>query len=223
MKPMITTTVHTHSEITAIQRIRCMEGEIKKLIIISHDPILSSLKPEKTAIHRSTITVPLRKALDVMDFSGKIGIDFGCGKAIDSQHLRSMGSECFDYDPLFCPISKQNRERTELSDTDQLPEFDYLLLIYILNVVPPEIRSIIARTAQSLIHPIHGKIIIGVRDDSDAIKPAWKKYQDGHVTTAHTFQCFFPSNSEGKAKLEALFPGMIAKSLGRGAWILSFR
>jgi hypothetical protein len=201
-----------------------MEVTIGHIIAQSTDAILPTLKPEKTAIHRSTITAPLKKSLGYIDFNGKIGIDFGCGKALDSHYLRTCGAECFDYDPAYSPLSTSISGKHGLSDSypDQYP-FDFLLLMYILNVVPPEIRSVIAKTAQSLIHPIRGKIIIGVRDDFDAVKPNWKPYKDGYVTTANTFQSFFPSNLEGKSKLEALFPEMVAKSLGRGAWILSFR
>ncbi len=197
--------------------LRSMEEECKKVLVHSKDSIMRSIKPHLTAIKRTQITVPLRKALNIYPFDGKIGIDFGCGKSIDSDHLNEIGIQCYKYDIYFHPL---NQLKIELDP--KIASLDYVLLIYVLNVVPPEIRKIIANTAKKMVENNHGFIVLGVRDDFDAIQCTWRPYKDGFITQSNTFQCFFENNEIGAKKMEELFPDMRAYSMGRGAWIIYF-
>ena len=219
----------TQNCVSIIQKIKEMEFAIAKMVQQDEKNILSKLKPENTAISRKTITAPLRKALKHVDFKGKKGLDFGCGRSVDAAYLNDHGAHCFRYDPNFASIKTHYTSRQEgsqknwqLDPNQNISSFDFVLVIYVLNVVPRDFRTLIAKTAQSLLKNPDGFIVLGVRDDFSAIQPSWEEYSDGFITSSNTFQSFFKNNKSGRRRIEALFPKMQAHSLGRGGWLLSY-
>jgi len=170
---------------------------------------------EKTALARKTITAPLRIALEKEDFQGKIGIDFGCGQAKDADFLNQHGSTCFDYDFFFKPL-----KRSKITPNNPKKSVDYVLLFYVLNILPPQERQIIAQTVTKCLDPKSGKIIIALREDEYSIQDSWQKWEDGFITTNKTFQIIPSKNKENEKKIRLLFPEYKIERIGRGTFQL---
>lgn len=170
----------------------------------------SRLRPELTAITRKGITAPLREAMRVKQFTGLTGIDVGCGRSLDASALTSLDATCYRYDPFFMPLGQ--------SVKPDIAKVDFVLLIYVLNILPRTERALVANLAREILKP-NGFIVLGIREDIDAIKGSWVKFDDGFITPKRTFQAFFPRAEF--FQIHALFNGMDARRLARGTYILS--
>jgi len=172
-----------------------------------------------TAIHRSRPSEPVMLAEKRGNFKGKKGIDIGCGHSVDAEHVASIGGKCYKFDPVYRVL---NRGRSQFDIPGSLyPEnVDFILLIYVLNVLPRQERIIVANMIGTMIKP-GGFIIIGLREDAGSIRPDWKPYEDGFISSKGTFQAFFPiENGRAKAELDILFPGVKKERVGRATWFI---
>jgi len=162
--------------------------------------------PNRTAIARTSATLPARLGLQYMQGEG---LDFGCGRSKDAGYLAKNGLKCAQYDPFYCPLG--------LSIKKNMRGFDFILVSYVLNVLPRTERIVVSETLSRLLNP-SGHIIVGLRDDFGSIKPNWTKFDDGYVTTASTFQAFF--SEQDTARVEELFPNYKITRIGRGTWLV---
>jgi len=186
------------------------------------------IHPEKTAISRKTPTLPLRNALKYFQkynipIKNKLFFEIGKGKSVDALFLEQQGCKVYSYDPHYFPLKNRDegRENYYFYPDEPHEKADFILLSYVLNVILKDTRQIIANLCRKIIQP-QGRIIIGVRNDIEAIKPTWEKYQDGYITPRGTFQCFFPTSLkykiESQSRLEKLF---LRKTtwIGRATWL----
>ena len=130
------------------------------------------MKPELTAISRTSLPVPAKKALAAGFITGKI-LDYGSGRGIIKQILPNVTN----YDPYFSPKRPTG-------------EFDTVLCLYVLNVLLPPARITVM---QGIGHYLKkgGTAIIAVRTPQDiksALSASWKKVEDGYITPKDTFQ-----------------------------------
>ena len=195
-------------ESSAFEIMSTLERNIKKVKQRAGFPIIRS---ELTARSRNKPSVPVRLSTKKFDPRGLIGLDFGCGKSIDSEFLESLGATCYRYDPFHAPM--------ERSEFNRVQKFDFILAGYVLNVVSPIERYLIAKTIGKLIEPTKGIIILGLRDDLDAVKQNWRKCFDGYITKKQTFQHFYPNTAESYREIDTLFPSLKWRRIGRGTWM----
>jgi hypothetical protein len=180
-----------------------------------------------TAMARTSITQPLKIAIERhIDFTHKVVFEIGKGKSKDSEYLaENYAAETYCYDPHFfhlLPKTEKERKTPYFGFASPEGAADIVLLIFVLNILPIMERTIMAQLAMDLVKE-KGTIIVGVRHDTEAIQPTWKSYQDGYITTSHTFQHFYPISPEtaltfSKAELQTLFPGCKIKHLGKSCW-----
>ncbi len=172
-----------------------------------------------TAIHRTHISEPLTLAEKKTDFKGKIGIDIGCGHSVDAEHITLIGGKCYKFDPVY-RVLNQGKSPFDIPEHLFPKNVDFLLLIYVLNVLPRQERILVANMIGMMIKP-GGIIIIGLREDASSIRADWKPYDDGFITSKGTFQTFFPfENGRAREELDILFPSMKKKRVGRATWML---
>ena len=187
------------------------------------------IHPEKTAISRKTPTLPLRNALKFfqkhnISIKNKTFFEIGKGKSVDADFLTDQEAIVFSYDPYYFPLKNRDKGREDYYFYPDCPKekADFILLSYVLNVILKESRQIIATLCKNLIKP-NGHIIIGVRNDIEAIKPTWKRFQDGFITPKRTFQTFYPTTqkfrNDSKIRLEKLFLAKI-QWIDRATWLI---
>jgi hypothetical protein len=132
------------------------------------------MKPELTAISRTDLPTPVKKALANGLISGKI-LDYGAGKGIVGKVLPNVTS----YDPYYFPHKPHPSAK-----------FDTVLCLYVLNVVLFEKRKEIIKGIKYYLKE-RGTAIVAVRTPKDikaVVKSNWKKVEDGYLTPKNTFQ-----------------------------------
>ena len=115
---------------------------------------------------------PLRVLLDkgLIPPGAKI-LDLGCGReGADVLTLRELGYDAYGYDPYWPPWD----------DDGVLTKntYDIVLNFYVLNVLPPEDRVGVLKTAWRVLKP-WGKLYVAVRDVSESKRPIGTPYKDG--------------------------------------------
>jgi len=188
-----------------------IKNEEKEISKVSH----YFLKHGNSARSRKKPSLTIRNASKKINFSGLKGLDFGCGHSIDAKFIESLGGECLRYDSTHVKLTEtMKKEKT----------FDFIILSYVLNVVPLKERKIIAKCLWKLLKKPNGFIVCGVREDYYSKKDHWKPYLDGFITKRHTFQTFFhEKKNRGKEKLKAIFPHTITEKIGTGTYIIKWR
>jgi ATP adenylyltransferase len=148
------------------------------------------LNSEKTAISRRGPSAPLKKLLELNLIEGTV-LDYGGGKGADFLHLKDK-FPTIHWDPnfqyqngLFIP------QKNEFNLTHK---FDTILCTYVLNVLPPEERSM---AIQNVLKLLKGKAIFTLRSDKIRGTP----YEDGVLTSKKTFQKSFTAE-----QLQQLIP-----------------
>lgn len=182
---------------------------------------LRRFNPHLTAISRKNASQPLRIALKkIGSIRGWKVLDFGTGtNKKDCELVELCGGICYNYDIKYQPLSKIQLIHTRrVTPTDPEGKFDLIICSYVLNVVTLAERQVITETLRKLINP-DGIIIVGVREDKEAIDPSWILYQDGYITRHGTFQTFF-SPKQGANLLEELFNLTVIR-LGRGTYLVN--
>lgn len=132
------------------------------------------MKPELTAISRTGLPTPVKKALAKGLIYGKI-LDYGAGKGIVGKTLPNVTS----YDPFYFPHKPHPSAR-----------FDTVLCLYVLNVVFMDTRKDVMKGIKYYLKD-KGVTIVAVRTPEDikaVVKPNWKKVDDGYLTPKGTFQ-----------------------------------
>ena len=139
----------------------------------------NNYNPFTTAIHRKTLSVPMRILEEKGLLNGKI-IDYGCGHGSDYRLLLEKGYNIVAYD-------KYN----ELYKTDSLLEdkYDIVVCNYVFNVIPKDEH----KELLELLKTLGKEIYISVRSDVKAIKPSWVycEEKDVYITTSNTYQRFY--------------------------------
>lgn len=144
------------------------------------------IKPWLTAIHRRSISSPLKCILkmDKLHCDNLI-LDYGCGYGYDLNYLESSGFKVTGYDKYIKDFS---------SDNYKTSTYDIITCFYVLNVIPTEEERItILKTLLELLKPT-GKIYIAVRsiEEFNTSKNVnYVCYNDGIVTSKSTFQKYF--------------------------------
>lgn len=134
--------------------------------------------PERTAIARAGPSAPLVLATPHSRAIHKRVLDWGAGHGSDRQLLTTLAESVTLYDPHYYP---------------ELPKgkFDYVQIIYVLNVLPPEPRHRCLEKASSYVK-LGGELLVAVRGRSDvnraASKGEWRPHEDGWLTSRDTFQ-----------------------------------
>lgn len=136
------------------------------------------IHPERTAIARAGPSAPLVLALPHSKaIHGRV-LDWGAGHGADLPLLNTVAEEVCPYDPHYFP---------------ELPTglFDYVQIVYVLNVLTPKTRLSCLKRAIAHLKP-GGELMVAVRGRSDvnraALKGDWKPHEDGWLTSRDTFQ-----------------------------------
>lgn len=198
---------------TPYQCIGEMENQIKEIRAAHLKTYGWNFRYEKTAITRKTVTAPLRNVLKQYDFVQKVGIDFGCGQAMDAEYLNQHGSTCWAYDYFFKPL-----QQSQITPENPNDRVDYVLLFYVLNILPPRERVVIANTAIKCVKRVEGTIFVAVREDEYSIQPSWEKWEDGYMTTNKTFQWICAQKALVLSQLQTLFSTCSIIPFGQGLY-----
>jgi DNA phosphorothioation-associated putative methyltransferase len=141
--------------------------------------VRSAVARHKTAIGRSTLSRPIRRALEDGIITEECSIfDYGCGRGDDLWLLRSMGFEAAGWDPVHNP--KAPVEAAAVVN-----------LGYVVNVIEdPNERQEVLRKAWSLAEQV---LIVSARLNAEtkAISGSFEDLADGYLTSRGTFQKFF--------------------------------
>lgn len=142
----------------------------------------------RTALVRKGPSLPARMAVGLRPRPRSI-FDFGCGRGADIEFFRSKGIEADGYDPYWRP-----------RDPKIIPA-DLVTCIYVLNVITPSERVRVLKEIRGVLRE-GGEVLVAVRSRSDVEKRAgrlgWRKYSDGYLTKAETFQRgFTPTELKG--------------------------
>ncbi|MFE1411371.1 DNA phosphorothioation-associated putative methyltransferase [Streptomyces sp. NPDC058746] len=134
----------------------------------------------RTAIGRSTLSVPARQALaDHQLNSDRTILDYGCGRGGDVTSLRRLDCKVSGWDPYYSPSTP-------------LASSDVVLLTYVLNVIedPAERRQTL-KQAWNLATTV---LIVSARLTWEKAKVRGQQFGDGLLTSRQTFQHLFSSN-----------------------------
>lgn len=164
-------------------------------------------RPENTAIHRSTLSRPMKDAIAWGWLSREDrALDFGCGKGGDVNHLRAEGYtvEGYDKHPPF--------------GWDTLPRglFDFVSVVYVVNVLDEEIdRRRVLEAAWVCLRPGGSMYVVSRRaEEIERLAGAkgWPRWRDGYWSKCNRgmFQ-----RGHSREDLEALASDLSATSLQR--------
>jgi len=182
-----------------------MENELKSKKV-------KRFHPESTCVVRKSPSLPARYLVKYGLVKNKTILNFGSGRSVDSQYfLKNGATRVDDYDYFY---------NNKLTDLNPKP-YDLVVAFYVLNVVVFQEQLIIAKTIKKLIKP-NGFIAIAVREDYNSIKPNWKRFEHGFITSKGTYQEFFhPIHNNGLLKLKNLFNESVIKRIGRSTYLIS--
>lgn len=147
----------------------------------------------KTAITRKTASVPARmlasRLAQLHEANGEKDVfetvfDYGCGKGKDIEYLSQHFNHADGWDPVHKPEPKPFKMKRRHGG------WDFVLLTYVLNVIPKEDRSSTLHYIRSFL-PKWGSALITVRTRQDIDRSRtdkWKKHEDMYVTTKGTIQ-----------------------------------
>lgn len=133
---------------------------------------------ERTAIRRQSCSLPLRTAKkDGVLRRGDTAINYGCGRGDDvNVCMRKMGVNARGYDPHYRP-RKPRRPA------------DVVSLGFVINTIESKAeRAAVIRDASRLARKV---LVVAARTDCRSIRG--RKFKDGRVTSAGTFQKCYTS------------------------------
>lgn len=136
-----------------------------------------SVARQKTAIHRSQVSRPIRIAIQdgLINHTTSV-FDYGCGYGDDIRHLKSQGFTCLGWDPA-------HRPNSEISHSD------IVNLGYVVNVIESSTERVAAlQNAWDLAQKL---LIVSARLSVEVIAEAHTPYEDGFITRSTTFQKFY--------------------------------
>lgn len=146
--------------------------------------------PERTAIHRTKPSAPMKALFEKNLLEGSI-LDFGGGRGADYFFLKNQPVKTYDiyhYDPNFLILG--DRIIQKKNDYLYSVKFDIILCTYVLNVLIPKERK---RAIQNIHDRLayDGVAYITVRTDKVDGTP----YEDGVMTSKQTFQKIYTKES----------------------------
>ena len=122
-----------------------------------------------TAMQRGNTSAPLRHLLGRYDIAGLEVLDFGSGRGLDAAAVGAM-----PFDPYHPAV-----------EVRQLPsgQFDLVLAIYVLNVLPWADRKQVLDTIRKKVRP-GGLLYVAVRPEQEiaALTESWATHSDGYQT-----------------------------------------
>ncbi len=155
--------------------------------------IVHRIPRHKTAIGRSTLSRPLRLALEAQLLQPQeIVFDYGCGRGDDVQYLRSMGIAANGWDPHHRPSARREPA-------------DVVNLGYVVNVIEdPEERAEALQLAWDL---TKGVLVVAARlsHEIKQLAEGGDTFEDGTITSRSTFQKFF-AQSELQSWIDETLP-----------------
>lgn len=143
-------------------------------------------KPWLTAIHRKTISAPLKKLLelDEINSTSKI-LDYGCGHGYDVNYLKKLKLNVCGYDKYIKTYSKEDYDKEN---------YDVIFCFYVLNTIKSEKERIEVISSILSMLKENGHAYIAVRSikELNANKnQEYTPYKDGIITKKGTFQKYF--------------------------------
>lgn len=139
-----------------------------------------------TAIHRTSISAPLKKLLETNRLNiYQTILDYGCGHGFDLNYLKSNSFKIEGYDKYIETFSNEFYYNNH---------YDAIICLYVLNTISEyNERVSVLKELISLLNS-KGKIFLAVRsiDELNSSKNTnYKKYKDGIITSRGTFQKYF--------------------------------
>lgn len=143
-------------------------------------------KPWLTAIHRKTISAPLKTMLELNEIDSNLTIlDYGCGHGYDLNYLKNMELNVCGYDKYIKTYSKDDYNKEY---------YDIILCFYVLNTIQEETERIEVISSILNILKENGHAYIAVRSINELHinkKQQYTHYKDGIITKKGTFQKYF--------------------------------
>jgi len=166
----------------------------------------------KTAIARKQASVPARLLQAELERTWGIDglkpfesiFDYGCGKGADIRFLSQHFSFVDGWDPVYKPEPGLDVLKMKYG----VP-WDYLLMTYVLNVLPKLYRIEALEQAANFLPP-HGQALITVRSKRSveySRSDKWKTKGDMFVTQRGTMQRGFTGDEVARMALDAGFEG----------------
>ncbi len=142
-----------------------------------------SIERHKTAKVRNDVSRPVSMAIDHGVLNPALSFfDYGCGRGGDVLRLRQLGFSSQGWDPVYAPNS-------------QRVEADVVNIGYVVNVIEdPTERAEALQLAWRLTRRV---LIVAARPEWERSTVVGRRYGDGIITNAGTFQKFF-----GQAQLK---------------------
>jgi len=147
-------------------------------------PVRGSVPRHKTAIRRTDLSRPVRRAIEDGLFpAGCRVLDYGCGRGDDARRLKGRGYHVLAWDPV-------HRPKGELGSADVVN------LGYVVNVIEkPTERDEVLRKAWNFAERL---LVVSARLSGDVDDLELQPLADGGLTRLGTFQKFY-DQSELKA------------------------
>ncbi|KKT82598.1 MAG: HIT family protein [Microgenomates group bacterium GW2011_GWC1_44_9] len=136
----------------------------------------------ETAPNRYCPSYPARFLVENELVNGRI-LDFGCGHGFDVEYFLNHGIEAMGWDPV---------HRPEIPP-EMYPQgyFKWIHCAFVLNTLPYSDQRLDILVQIHNLLPNDGRLILTLRSSQELIrkvKPVWKKFGDGYVTSRGTFQ-----------------------------------
>lgn len=160
-----------------------------KLHYTTKEGVFIDIKPWITAIHRTSISAPLKNLLENNRLNTDQNIlDYGCGHGFDLNYLKNNNFKIEGFDKYIDTFSNQFYYNNN---------YDVIICLYVFNTISEyNERVSVLKSLISLLKP-KGKIFLAVRsiDEFNSLKNKnYKKYKDGIITSKGTFQKYFTKN-----------------------------
>jgi DNA phosphorothioation-associated putative methyltransferase len=131
----------------------------------------------RTAIGRSSLSVPARQALaDRQLNGGRTILDYGCGRGGDVASLQRLAYKITGWDPYY-------------SSSSPVAPSDVVLLTYVLNIIEDPVER--RQTLKEAWRLATSVLIVSARLSWERPRVHGLEYGDGLLTSRHTFQHLF--------------------------------
>jgi len=167
-----------------------LEGHtvVNRETVESTDMVGGGVKRHRTALIRSSLSVPLRTAVQagLVDETTSV-FDYGCGRGDDIALLTADGIDAVGWDPYF---AKDAPKRTS----------DIVNLGYVLNVIENPAERV--KTLRDAYQHAEKLLVVSALIEGQRERIGARRYRDGVITSRGTFQKFF-SQAELRELIEA--------------------
>lgn len=154
----------------------------------------------KTALTRYELSKPVKTLLEYgMLKSATTFFDYGCGQGSDVRGLKGLGHDANGWDPVHCPDEHKR-------------EADIVNFGYVLNVIEDPIERLEA-LVDAFRHAKRLLLVAGLINETVDTASA-RKFSDGVLTRANTFQKFFEQQELQQYIEDALDATAVPVALG---------